>query len=156
MKLTPDYFRNMIFGAEDSLVSTVGLLFGITAVAGFSKEQIFATGLIAIAVEATSMGAGSFLSESSTNEVHGDQAQSPVIDGIIMFFAYFFAGFIPLAPYLLLEIEVARYVSVAITIVALFVLGYIPAKNFKSGMKMALVAGVAALFGVTIAYFFKL
>ena len=29
-KINQDYFRNMIFGAEDGLVSTVGILFGIS------------------------------------------------------------------------------------------------------------------------------
>jgi VIT1/CCC1 family predicted Fe2+/Mn2+ transporter len=61
------YLRNFIFGVEDSLVSTVGLLSGI-AIAGMSREDVFVTGLVLIFVEAISMSAGSFLSESSAEE----------------------------------------------------------------------------------------
>ncbi|MFC1722374.1 VIT1/CCC1 transporter family protein [Patescibacteria group bacterium] len=155
-KLTSDYYRNLIFGVEDSLVSTLGVLFGITSVAGFSKRQIFLTGIITVVVEASSMGAGSFLSESTANELEGSKIKNPILDGIIMFFAYFFAGFIPLTPYIILPVAQARYVSVAITIVALYLLGFIPAKNHKSGIKMALVAGFAVLVGFMVAYFFRI
>src|SRR5262245_46938731 len=61
------YFRNFVFGVEDSLVSTVGLLSGV-AIAGLAREEIFLTGVILIFVEAVSMAAGSFLSESSAEE----------------------------------------------------------------------------------------
>ena len=56
------YFSSFIFGVEDSLVSTVGLLSGV-AVAGVNRSGIFVTGVILIFVEAFSMGVGNFLSE---------------------------------------------------------------------------------------------
>ena len=58
------YMRNLIFGAEDSLVSTVGLLSGI-AIGGVPKSAIILTGIVLIFVEAFSMGVGSYLSEYS-------------------------------------------------------------------------------------------
>lgn len=154
-KMTPDHFRNLIFGAEDSLVSTLGLLFGITSVAGFTRQQIFIAGLIAIVVEATSMGAGSFLSESSADEFENKKSRSPVIDGIIMFFAYFIFGFVPLTPYIVLELHQARYVSIFVTLITLFALGYTPKKSAKSGLKMAIVAGIAASIGYGVAHIFS-
>ena len=54
------YYRNFVFGVEDSLVSTVGLLSGIS-IAGVTNKTIIMTGVILIFVEAVSMGAGSFL-----------------------------------------------------------------------------------------------
>ena len=54
------YFSSFIFGVEDSLVSTVGLLSGV-AVAGVTRTDIFITGIILIFVEAFSMGVGNFL-----------------------------------------------------------------------------------------------
>ena len=53
------YLRNFIFGVEDSLVSTVGLLSGV-AVANVDQATIFLTGMVLIFVEAFSMGVGSF------------------------------------------------------------------------------------------------
>lgn len=37
------YFRNFIFGVEDSLVSTVGLLSGV-AIAGVAQRSLLAVG----------------------------------------------------------------------------------------------------------------
>jgi VIT1/CCC1 family predicted Fe2+/Mn2+ transporter len=150
-----DSLRNLIFGAEDSLVSTFGVLFGITSVAGFTKTQILIAGLVTIVVEATSMGAGSFLSETSTNELEGEQKHNPISDGIIMFVSYFFAGFIPLAPYAFFELHEARYFSIAASLTALFILGCLPTKKFKSGLRMMLVAGIAAALGYLVAHIFS-
>lgn len=147
----------MVFGAEDSLVSTLGILYGVTSVGTFSRQQIFLTGLIAIAVEATSMGAGSFLSESSANEVENKSGKSlPVIDGIIMFLSYFLFGFVPLTPYILFEPMIARKISVIATLVALFALGFTPKKSLKSGIKMAVVAGLAATIGYFVGHIFSI
>ena len=153
-KLKPSYFRNIIFGAEDSLVSTVGVLFGV-ATALNSKEAIIMTGLVVIAVEALSMGAGAYLSEAETQEVHKSKEGIPVIDGLLMFGSYFLAGFIPLAPYIFVEATSARYLSVVFTMISLFVLGYIPQKSVKAAVRMGVVAGIAVLIGFIIASVFK-
>ena len=84
-KLNPDLLRNVIFGVEDSIVSILGVLFGITAISSFTQEQICVTGLVTIIVEATSMGAGSFLSESSAMELDKNKNYNPIFDGFIMF-----------------------------------------------------------------------
>lgn len=154
-KLTPDQFRNFVFGAEDSLVSTMGVLFGIASASGFTPHQIFVAGIITIVVEATSMGAGSFLSESSTKEVDRRIRMAPISDGLIMFLSYFFAGFIPLAPYLLMDVSLARYASIGASLLSLFVLGFLPTKNLKSGIKMAVIAGFAAAIGFLVAHVFS-
>jgi len=62
------YLRNFIFGVEDSLVSTVGLLAGVAA-AAISQSAIVTTGLVLIVVEGFSMGVGSFLTEETTEEM---------------------------------------------------------------------------------------
>lgn len=151
--LKPDYFRNLIFGAEDSLVSTVGVMFGVAS-ASYDKSNILLTGLIVIAVESLSMGAGSFLSESSTNEFEKEEHQNPIISGLIMFSSYFFTGFIPLAPYMFFEVNTAKYASVLVTLLALFLLGFLPKKSLKGGMRMTLIAGAAVLLGFLIANLF--
>lgn len=155
-KLKPSYFRNIIFGAEDSLVSTVGVLFGI-ATAGTSQAAIMLTGILVISVEALSMGAGAFLSETSEKEFKQEEnSEDPKIGGVLMFFSYFIAGFIPLAPYLLLEASVARFASVGGSLAALFVLGFIPQKSFKGAVRMLVVAGMAVAVGFLIAHVFQI
>ncbi|MFZ5425148.1 MAG: VIT1/CCC1 transporter family protein [Patescibacteria group bacterium] len=147
--IKPSYLRNVIFGAEDSLVSTVGVLFGVsTALPNY--ETIVLTGFVVIAVEALSMGAGAYLSEIETEETLKTKNDTPVIDGLLMFVSYFFAGFIPLAPYVFFEIGYARLLSVALTIFSLFILGYIPQKSLKAAIRMAVVASLAVLIGFLI------
>lgn len=150
-KLNPSNFRNIIFGIEDSLVSTVGVLFGV-ATAMTDKKSLILTGVIVIAVEALSMGAGSFLTEESTNEMAKRKiASNPVLDGILMFFSYIIAGLIPLTPYVLFNVDIARFASVGMTLIALFFLGYLPTRNLKGGIRMFLIAGLAILIGFLIA-----
>lgn len=153
-----DYMRNIIFGAEDSLVSTVGVLFGL-ATTDISKYQIFLTGVIIIAVEATSMGVGAFLSEEETLELENSEAQinngtiaNPKISGVLMFLSYLLTGLIPLIPYIVFPIESAKYLSLILTLVALFALGYIPTKKIKSAWRMGLIGGIAVLVGFVIAH----
>ena len=150
-KIHTDYFRSLIFGAEDSLVSTVGVLFGVsTALA--DKSTIILTGFVVIAVEALSMGAGAFLTEESAHELDDKRhhRDKPWIGGLIMFFSYFLTGFIPLAPYFFLDLYTAKVVSVTVTFVALFIVGYLPTKSSKSGFRMAVVAGLAIAVGYLI------
>jgi VIT1/CCC1 family predicted Fe2+/Mn2+ transporter len=156
--LKSDYLRNLIFGAEDSLVSTVGVLFGIASSAAYTKPQILLTGIVVICVEALSMGAGSFLSEKGAEEVDGKPKPKnlPIIDGIIMFSSYIIFGLLALSPFIFFEPEIGKYFSLAVTVAALLLLGYLPAKNLRSAVRMAVVAGFAVLVGYAIAHIFKI
>lgn len=155
------YLRNFIFGVEDSLVSTVGLLSGI-AIAGMAREDIFVTGVVLIFVEAVSMTAGSFLSESSAEE-YETRKETPTkrsyIAAAIMFVSYFLSGFIPLAPYLFFTPSVALPLSIGVSIVALAVLGVVGAllahvRVFMSVVRMVLIGGLAVLVGALVGAWF--
>ncbi|MFA5751202.1 MAG: VIT1/CCC1 transporter family protein [Candidatus Paceibacterota bacterium] len=150
------YFRNFIFGVEDSLVSTVGLLSGI-AIANIPRQEIFLTGVVLIFVEAFSMGAGSYLSEYSAKRYERDDNTSDdhsFFSGVIMFFSYFFSGFIPLFPYLIWEIDTALPISVFLSIFFLFILGVIGAKIsnisiIRNGLRIAVIGGIAIMIGLS-------
>ncbi len=152
------YIRNFIFGVEDSLVSTVGLLAGIAA-AGVERASILLTGAVLIFVEAFSMAVGSFLSESSTQEYlarrEGAPLKNSLAGGLIMFFSYFASGFIPLLPYIVFDIKRAFWVSIIFSLAALFFLGVAGAKIsginiLKSGLKMLIIGGFAVAVGVIV------
>jgi VIT1/CCC1 family predicted Fe2+/Mn2+ transporter len=152
--------RNFIFGGEDSLVSTVGLLAGLSAAGLYTKDIVLA-GFVLIFVEAFSMAVGSFLSEKSVDESQGGQKKnSPFFDGIIMFFSYLLCGIIPLLPYILMPKSAAFATSIVSTLCALFILGIVSGKILKtSGMKNALrmliIGGAAAALGIGVGIFFK-
>lgn len=151
------YLRNFIFGVEDSLVSTVGLVSGV-AVAGVATKTIILTGIILIFVEAFSMAVGSILSDNSVREFktnHEVSLGQSYPGGLVMFVSYFVTGFIPLAPYLFVEREHALWFSIGASLVALFALGAIAARLarisvVRNGLEMLLIGGLAIAIGVTV------
>lgn len=157
-RLNTEYFKNLVFGIEDSLVSTVGVLFGVASTSNVSQRQMLLTGLIVVSVEALSMGAGAFLTETSAQEldkrkVHSD---SPPVDGIVMLFSYLIAGFVPISAYFFIHnVETAKYVSLILSLISLFVLGYAPTKKLKPAIRMVVVASLAASVGYFVAEIFK-
>ena len=154
------YFRSFVFGVEDSLVSTVGLLSGV-AIAGVPRSTILLIGIVLIFVESFSMAAGSFLSEESAEELaHHVEApvRRPAIAGAVMFGSYFLAGFIPLFPYVFLPAAALPW-SIGASLAALFALGAVGAKIsriplVKSGFRMLVIGGVTILIGVAVGTMF--
>lgn len=155
--------RNFIFGVEDSLVSTVGLLAGV-ATADISGKAILTTGLILIVVEGFSMGIGSFLTEETAEEMAGEKPQTleAIKGALTMLASYCLAGLIPLSPYLYLRGSQAVVVSVILSLVGLFVLGYGTSSYYgrsaplKHATRMLILGGSAVLIGMLIGKAFHL
>jgi VIT1/CCC1 family predicted Fe2+/Mn2+ transporter len=151
------YMRNFIFGVEDSLVSTLGFLTGISA-AGLPIHSVILSGLVLVLVEAFSMGVGSFLSEETVEEYEQRGAvplRKSIIAGLTMFFSYLVAGFIPLGPYILLPALFAFWLSILFSLSALFLLGALSGKvsslnSLKTGFRMLLIGGGALLIGIIV------
>lgn len=154
------YLRTIVFGAIDSIVSTVGLLAGI-AVAGSTQQNLLATGLIYAIVEAFSMGVGNFLSEESVEEY---AKRSDVSDGpsfkaaIVMFVTFIVAALVPLAPYFLYPPMTALAVSIVLSVCALYLVGLVSARVarlpvFWRAARMALLGGGAIAIGVLVGLF---
>ena len=157
------YLRNFIFGVEDSLVSTVGLLAGI-ATAEISNQAILTTGLVLIVVEGFSMGVGSFLTEETTQEMAGQTPQTlqAVKGAFIMLISYCLAGLIPLSPYIFLKNTSAVLTSVLLSLFGLFVLGFGTSKYYdrpnpvRHAIRMLVLGGSAVLVGMLVGKAFHL
>src|SRR3989344_8704930 len=140
-----EYLRSVLFGIEDSLVSTTGLIVGISAGAD-DKKIVLLGGIVGIIVEASSMGAGEYLSDSAVGELdklkrHRD---NPLISGLLMMTAYLLAGLIHLAPIIFLNYPLSIWVSVLLALIALFLLGYLKGRllhtsPFRGGLKILIV-----------------
>jgi VIT1/CCC1 family predicted Fe2+/Mn2+ transporter len=149
--------RNIIFGVEDSLFSTVGLLSGI-AVADTPRSIILLTGTVLIFVEAFSMAAGSFLSESSAEEYASQKrtpalGSQPLTNGVIMLASYGLSGFVPLAPYLIISGPLALPCSIGASLISLLLLGLWGGRVsggslWRSSVRMALIGGMAIAVGI--------
>lgn len=152
------FLRNFVFGVEDSLVSTVGLVSGV-AIAGASRSSIFLTGMVLIFVEAFSMGVGSFLSEESS-ETYINQGPATsrfsFVAAVIMFVSYFLSGFVPLSPYIVAKTTQQAFIaSIIASVIALFALGLWGAHLSKlplgrGGLRMMVIGGLAIGLGVTV------
>lgn len=149
------YFRNFVFGVEDGLVSTVAFLAGVS-ITSIETKTLFVSGVVLIFVEAFSMAAGSFLSEESTEEYEQRSIKRSLVPyggALIMFVSYFAAGLIPLLPYVLFPRSFALGVSIACTLLALFVLGLVSGRLSgirvaRSGIRAILVGGMAIALGI--------
>ncbi|KKU44077.1 MAG: hypothetical protein UX60_C0011G0007 [Berkelbacteria bacterium GW2011_GWA2_46_7] len=155
------YLRNFVFGAEDSLVSTVGLLSGISF-AGLANREVILSGVILILVESISMGAGVYLSEDSANELPepGEQ-DNTIADAGIMLISYLLIGLIPLLPYIFsADTKVGFYYSVGFSLISLFCLGlfkgYVVGKHpVYSAIKVFIVGGLVTTIAVSVGLLIK-
>jgi len=156
-----EYIRTIIFGIEDSLVSTTGLVAGLAAGTS-NKTVVIMGGIVGIVVEATSMGASEYLSDDALNQARkrGRAGSQAAISGLLMMSAYFFAGLIPIAPVILMNYPASLYASVIMALIGIFTLGYLKGKYlhtdpWRGALKMVLVGGLTTLFGLFVGLAFK-
>ncbi len=153
--------RNFIFGVEDSLVSTVGLLAGVAA-AEVTRTSLITTGIVLIVVEGLSMGIGSFVTEETTDEMTGSKVETldSIKGGLIMLVSYCLAGLIPLFPYTFFPGTEAINISIIASLLGLFILGfgtslyYRRQKPWLSGLKMLVMGGLAVAIGMLVGKLF--
>lgn len=161
-KVVGGSLRELIFGMEDGLVSTLGVITGI-ATGTEDKKVVILSGLILILVESLSMAAGTYLSNKAERDQEKlakfkDHHLSPDIGMLVMGITYIIGGAVPLVPYLFLPIGLALPLSIVLTLITLFGVGYFKGKVTKtarvcSGLEMVVVSATAAVFGYLIGYF---
>lgn len=160
MKSRALYLRSIIFGINDSLVSTVGFLAGIS-VAGVPTGTIVLTGVVYMLVESFSMAMGDFLSEESAEEYESRsnvKDRPSIISALFMFVSCVLASLIPLTPYILFSANTALVVSICLSVASLFAVGIISARLSRlpllwRGVRMASLGGAAIVLGVAIGVF---
>jgi len=154
-KVSKEYLQSAIFGFNDALVSTTGVIVGVSTGTN-DKSVVILAGVVTIMVEALSMGAGQYNSSKSARQLEKSEATKvPLISGGIMFVSYFLAGLIPLLPVLLLPIEYSRNIAIVAALIGLFVLGYLKGKIVKvspmrSAVEILIIGGLATLVGIVV------
>ncbi len=157
--------REIIFGLEDGIVSTLGVIVGIAAGTN-SRFVVILSGLIIIFVESLSMAAGTYLSNKSELQLHLSQKhhffwqslthqhnpKKPLIDSLYMGVAYILGGSAALISFTFLPPLVAIAPAIAISFSLLFLVGVIKGNITKvsllqSGFEMMLISALAALVG---------
>ena len=156
-----EYLRSTIFGVEDSLVSTTGLIAGLS-VGSDDKDVVLLGGIVAIVIEAVSMGAGEYLSDDAIQELeklkrHRDK---PLVSGTLMFTSYLLAGAIPLSPVIFFDYPTSLLLTVFFALSGLFLLGFIKGRllhshPWRSGTKILIVGGLATAIGLMVGLIFR-
>lgn len=160
-KLQEAYLRSLMFGLQDGIVSTTGVVVGIST--GVSDKSIIVlAALVAVTVEATSMAAGQYTSEKAAHQFDktGSRTDSLIVGAIIMFFAYFGGGMFSIIPTLLFNQPEARFIAIASSFVGLFLIGYLKGylvehKPLRSAIELFIIGGIATTIGLVVGHFLK-
>jgi VIT1/CCC1 family predicted Fe2+/Mn2+ transporter len=161
IKIKQDYLRSIVFGFQDALVSTTGIVVGIS-IGSHNKQFIILSALVAISVEALSMGAGQYLSEKTVHQLpKSDHKDNLVTGSLLMFLSYLIGGFIPILPIFFSSPPLSSLLSVIFAFVGLFLLGFFKAKLFagkvwRSAAEMLLIGGLTTLVGLLVGFFLRI
>ena len=161
MKVHEDYLRSGMFGLQDGLVSTTGVVVGIST--GISDKSIIVlAALVAVMVEASSMAAGQYSSEKAVHQMDktGKHTDSLLLGAIIMFIAYFIGGMFSIIPTLLFRQPEARIIAIGSSFAGLFVAGYIKGKvvdhkPIRSAIELFIIGAVATTIGIIVGFLLK-
>lgn len=163
INLHEDYIRSAFFGLQDGLVSTTGVVVGISAGVQ-DKAIVILASLVAVTVEATSMAAGQYSSEKAVHQMDktgsGRHSDNLIVGALIMFFAYLGAGMIPVLPVIILEPPQSAIISVILAFIGLFTIGYVKGliikeKPLRNAIELFVIGGTATAIGLVVGYFLK-
>ena len=160
-KLQEAYLRSLMFGLQDGIVSTTGVVVGIST--GVSDKAIIVlAALVAVSVEATSMAAGQYTSEKAAHQLdkEGKKTDSLLTGSAIMFFAYLGGGMFSIIPTLIFDQPMARYLAIASSFAGLFLIGYLKGylvehKPLRSAIELFIIGGIATTIGLVVGHFLK-
>lgn len=150
--------REIIFGLEDSLVSTSGVVVGIAA-GTENRYLVILSAFVVIVVESLSMAAGTYLSNKSEMEVSRVStsiiSRKPLIDSLYMGVFYLLGGLISTTPFFFFSVNSAIFYVIGLSVLVLFLIGYIKGymagtNKWKSGLEMSLISLSAATLGFLI------
>lgn len=159
--LHEDYLRSLMFGLQDGIVSTTGVVIGIST--GVSDKAIIVmAALVAVAVEASSMAAGQYSSEKAVHQMDktGKHTDNLYIGALIMFIAYMMGGAFSIVPIIAFDQPIAKIFAVASAFTGLFIIGYLKGylvehKPLRSAFELFIIGSIATTVGIIVGYLFK-
>jgi vacuolar iron transporter family protein len=159
--LHEDYLRSLMFGLQDGIVSTTGVVVGISTGID-NKEIIILAAFVAVTVEASSMAAGQYSSEKAVHQMdkNGKHTDSLYIGALIMFIAYFIGGAFSIVPTIIFNQPFARVLAIISALAGLFIIGYIKGhivehKPLRSAIELFIIGSITTTIGVVVGYLLK-
>ncbi|KKQ44005.1 MAG: hypothetical protein US62_C0036G0021 [Candidatus Woesebacteria bacterium GW2011_GWA1_37_8] len=153
------YIRDAIFAASDGLVTTFAVVAGAYG-ASLPPSVVIIMGFANLFADGVSMSSGTYLGVKSEIDYEKSEGKkylkdgSAIKQGIITFFAFVGAGFLPITPYVF-DFPNKFIFSLMIVFVSMFLVGTVRAKFTKkgyleSGFETLFIGGFAAVvaFGI--------
>jgi VIT1/CCC1 family predicted Fe2+/Mn2+ transporter len=128
LEIARHYIRDMVYGANDGIITTFAVVAGVTGGA-LSSRAVLIVGVANLFADGLSMGVGNYLSIRSNESARAaqdlpEEESRPVRHGVATFLAFVAAGALPLLPYALPDLGAGRFgLSVLLTLCALFSVG---------------------------------
>lgn len=161
LNIHEDYLRSAFFGLQDGLVSTTGVVVGISA-GVHDKSIVVLASIVAVSVEATSMAAGQYSSEKAVHQMDktGRHTDSLLMGALIMFLAYLGAGMVPIVPVIIFGPPLSSIIGVIMALIGLFTVGYVKGllvedKPLRNALELLIIGGTATAIGLVVGYFLK-
>lgn len=161
LNIHEDYIRSAFFGLQDGLVSTTGVVVGISA-GVHDRSIVLLASIVAVSVEATSMAAGQYSSEKAVHQMDttGRHTDNLLTGALIMFVAYLSAGMIPIVPVILIGPPQSAVIGVIMALAGLFIIGLVKGiiikeKPLRNAIELLIIGGTATVIGLVVGYFLK-
>jgi VIT1/CCC1 family predicted Fe2+/Mn2+ transporter len=128
LNIARHYLRDLVYGANDGLITTFAVVAGVTGGA-LSSRALLVVGVANLIADGLSMGVGNYLGIRSDEGARAAQGLPeleafPVRHGAATLLAFIAAGALPLAPFVWGEAGAVRVlVSIVVTFGALFAIG---------------------------------
>lgn len=145
------YLKDMVYAANDGIITTFAVVAGVAG-AGLAPRIVLVLGMANLLADGFSMAVSDYLGTKSQQEEYmgrGSQA-NPQSAAEVTFVIFIVAGFLPLAPYMIMGVGGNVFgISVVATALALFLVGSLRTiathRNwFLSGFEMLFIGGIAA------------
>jgi vacuolar iron transporter family protein len=148
--------RAGVFGVQDGIVSTFGLVMGVAG-AQISAEAVVIAGIAGVVSGALSMGAGEYVSVQTQREllmvgaaVADHENVNPIRAALANTALFVGGGLVPLMPFLLTVGRPAVISSIVVSVLALFVTGAVLTRltrrsPWRSGLRMLVIGGGSGL-----------
>lgn len=156
-----DYIRSLMFGLQDGIVSTTGVVVGIS-IGVENKAIVILAAFVAVMVEATSMAAGQYSSEKAVHQMDktGKHTDSLIMGALIMFVAYLIGGMFSIIPTVMFDQPLARTIAIISAFSGLFIIGYlkglfIEGSTIRSAIELFVIGGVATIIGLVVGILLK-
>lgn len=144
------YLSDLVYGANDGLVTTFAIVAGITG-ASLSSTVVLILGFASLFADGFSMASSDYLAERTPRQGRGQTSKKQAArHGLATFIGFIFPGVVPLLAYLLpLSPEHQFPLAAALTLLTLFVVGAARAAASElrwwfAGLEMLMVGALAA------------